>query len=226
MKFFLTIVATALFGLAGLPPKASAQILLAGNLRVEGGVGYANGGTDMNISTPGVGSVSTDMLGSGGVAAEAGLWWDNALNLPAVSLGAQYLYFGNSGSVSASSAGPFLGVTATANLDLITNALMFNAAWRPDVNGFHPFLGGGVGVAFSTLSGSALGYSTGNSQDAVAGQVFLGFDYDLTSNVYAGVTGRFFVSEATYHATNVGVPNSIDITNRPISLLAHLGVRF
>jgi len=197
-------------------------------MRLEGGVGYNNGGTDTTVSSPGVGSVSTNLLGGGGITADAGIWFDSPLGLPDISLGAQYLYFSDSGSITASSsAGPILGLTsATANLNLITNAMMFNAEWRPSISGFHPFLGTGVGVAFGTLSGSALGFSASNSQTSVAGQVFLGFDYDLTSNIYAGVTGRFFISEATYHAANIGIPNNIDITNRPISLTAHLGLQF
>ena len=113
---------------------------------------------------------------------------------------------------------------------------MFDAVWRPNIQRFHPFLGTGVGVAFTELSGSALGLSASDTQAAVAGQAFLGFDYDVTSNIYVGVTGRFFISEATYHVTNVRaqnntdiavrVQNNIDITNRPISLMAHLGLQF
>jgi len=214
--------------LATRPPAApSSGYVLPVRLRIEGGLGYNNGGTDTTISSPGIGSVSTNLFGGGGLAAEAAIWSDDML-MPTLSLGAQYLYFDDSGSITASSsAGPVLGLTsATANLGLTTNALMFDAAWRPNINGFHPFLGTGIGVAFTTLSGSALGFSASNSQAAVAGQAFLGFDYDLTSNVYAGVTGRFFISEATYHAPGVGVPNNINITNRPISLMAHIGVRF
>ena len=101
---------------------------------------------------------------------------------------------------------------------------------------FHPFLGAGIGVAFTDLSGSGLGFSSSNSQTAIAGQAFLGFDYDIASGIYVGLTGRFFISEATYHATSVNLPNGsnfpvfsqnrIDITNRPISLMGHVGVQF
>jgi hypothetical protein len=200
------------------------------SFRFEGGAGYNNGSRDLTVSVPGVGSVNTDLLGSGGVAAEAGAWVDGLWPaFPGLSLGAQYLYFDNSGSVTSTSTGvgtiPGLSST-TSNLRLTTNALMFDAAWRPTFEVVHPYLGAGVGIAFSDLTGSALGFSVSDSQTAVAGQVFLGFDYDLTSNLYAGVTGRFFISEATYHAPVSGIPNSIDITNRPISLTAHVGLRF
>ena len=181
------------------PPVLSTENSSAGGLRLEGGAGYNNGARGMTVSVPGIGSVSTNLLGGDGLAAEAALWFDSPLvALPAMSLGAQYLYFGGSGSVTtSSSAGPILGQTSvTANLNLITHAAMFNAAWHPNIGGVHPFLGAGVGVAFTTLSGSALGFSESNSQAAVAGQAFFGFDYDFTPNVYAGVTGRFFISEA------------------------------
>lgn len=195
-----------------------------GLFRIEGGLGYSNGGTDTTLSSPGIGSVSTDLLGGGGLTAEASLWIDHLLALRDISLGAQYLYFDGSGSVTAtSSAGSVLGLTsATGTLGLTTNAMMFNAAWRPDFGRVHPLLGAGVGVAFAELSGSALGLSISNSQTSLAGQVFLGFDYDLTEDIYAGVSGRFFISDATYQFPGA----SIQVTNRPISLLAHVGMRF
>jgi hypothetical protein len=222
------VLSTPAPGPAGSPPASqSSENALPMGLRIEGGLGYNNGGTDTTVSVPGTGSASTNLLGGGGVAAEAAIWADDML-MPTLSLGTQYLYFGDSGSVTASSsAGPVFGLTsATANLSLTTNAVMFDAAWRPSMAGIHPFLGAGIGVAFTTLSGSALGFSASNSQIAAAAQAFLGFDYDITSNIYVGVTGRFFISKATYHAAGFGVPSNIDITNRPISLMAHLGARF
>jgi hypothetical protein len=222
---------------AAPPPAVPWSPGLPLNLRIEGGVGYSNGGSDTTISSPGIGSLSTDLVGGGGIAAEAALWSDGML-LPDISLGAQYLHFDNSGSVTVSSAaGGLLGVTsATAHLDLTTNALMVAAEWRPKIAAFHPFLGTGVGVAFTDLSGSGFGFSASDSQTALAGQAFLGFDYDIAPNVYVGVTGRFFISDATYNTTSLHVPagggapvavtSNIDVTNRPISLMAHIGVQF
>jgi len=207
------------------------------NLRFEGGAGYNNGGTDTTVSSPGLGSVSTNLIGGGGLAAEAAVWSDT-LWFPGISVGAQYLHFDHSSSVTATSAaGPVFGLTsASASLNLDTNAAMFNVAWRPQVQLFHPFIGAGVGAAFTDLSASSLGFSASNSQTALAGQAFFGFDYDIAPNIYAGLTGRFFISEATYHVTSVVIPNgsqvpvrvqnNIDITNRPISLMAHVGVQF
>jgi hypothetical protein len=207
------------------------------HFRLEGGAGYNNSGTDTTVSSPGIGSVSTNLFGGGGLAAEAAFWSD-AMLYPTISLGAQYLHFDHSGSITATSAaGPVLGLTsATGHLDLTTNAVMFDAAWRPSVQGFHPFVGAGVGVAFSELSGSGLGFSASNSQTALAGQAFFGFDYDVAPGIYAGLTGRFFIGDATYHVTSVNLPNgsnipvlirnNIDITNRPISLMGHIGVQF
>jgi hypothetical protein len=198
-----------------------------GRVRLEGGLGYNSGARDMSISTAGTGSLSTSLIGGDGIAAEAALWADDMV-LPSISLGAQYLYLDNSGSVTASSlGGPIVGLTSvTSTLSLTTNAVMFNAAWRPTIERIHPFLGAGVGVAFTTLSGSALGFSASSSQTDAAAQVFLGFDYDLTPNIYTGVTGRFFISDTSYQVTTLGIPTKIDVTNRPISLMAHLGVRF
>src|ERR1041384_3578778 len=211
--------------------------ILPVRLRVEGGAGYNNGGTDTTVSSPGIGSVSTNLFGGGGLAAEAAIWSDGML-LPNVSLGAQYLHFDHSGSVTATSAaGPIFGLSsATGHLDLMTDAIMFNAAWRPTIQAFHPFFGAGVGVAFCELSGSGLGFSSSNSQRAVAGQAFFGFDYDIVPGIYVGLTGRFFISDATSRVTSVNLPNGsnspvfvqnkIDITNRPISLMGHNGVQF
>jgi hypothetical protein len=74
------------------------------------------------------------------------------------------------------------------------------------------------------------------AQTALAGQAFFGFDYDVAPNIYVGLTGRFFISEATYHVTSVVLPgggqvpvrvqNNIDITNGPLSLIAHVEVQF
>src|SRR5947207_1589782 len=82
------------------------------HLRLEGGAGYSNGGTNTTVSSPGVGSVSTNLFGGGGLAAEAAIWWDGIL-YPTISLGAQYLHFDHSGSVTVNSeAGPIFGLTS------------------------------------------------------------------------------------------------------------------
>lgn len=49
---------------------------------------------------------------------------------------------------------------------------------------------------------------------------------DLGSNIYAGVTERFFISDSTCGVSVLGLPVDIDVTNRPISLMGHLGMRF
>jgi hypothetical protein len=89
------------------------------NLRIEGGVGYNNGGTDTTVSSPGIGSVSTNLFGGGGIAAEAAIWSDFIL-LPSISIGAQYLHFDHAASITASSgAGSIFGLTsASGNLNL------------------------------------------------------------------------------------------------------------
>src|ERR1041384_6972581 len=86
--------------------------ILPVRLRVEGGAGYNNGGTDTTVSSPGIGSVSTNLFGGGGLAAEAGVWSDGML-MPNISLGGQFLPFDHSGSVTATTAaGTILGLTS------------------------------------------------------------------------------------------------------------------
>ena len=211
------------------PPPPPGSIPWLQGLRLEGGVGYNTGTRDTTISSPGIGSLSTDLIGGDGLAAQGAAWFDTRLMpVSILSVGAQYLRFNSGGSISAtSSMGPIFGLTsASADLKLDTDAVMLNAAWRAPMGGLYPFIGAGVGVAFQELSGSALGVSATKSRTDIAGQVFAGLDFDIGSNIYAGVTGRWFISDSTYNLDVGGVPVAVEVTNRPISLMGHLGMRF
>lgn len=227
LQFVGSSQAQDMLGRATPPARYGDSAWLQG-VRLEGGIGYNTGTWDTKASSPGIGSLSTDLLGGDGLAAAGAAWLDiRLMPVSIISLGAQYLHLDSGGSISANSTVPIFGLTsATGNLELGTEAVMFNAAWRAPLGGIYPFIGAGIGVAFQELSGSALGVSAKDSRTDLAAQVFVGLDFDIGANIYAGVTGRFFISDSTYDVNILGTPVEIDVTNRPISLMGHLGVRF
>ena len=217
---------------------ANAQTPL-NNFRIEGGVGYDIGNADLNTTTNIGGTPVTlkaNLIGSGGFAANAALWYDGAFGPPGtfpgdISIGLQYLHFSNDGTLSESGG----GVSASATLSRGTNAAMADVEWRPRDGRFHPFVGAGLGAAFTSINISAgiggiggIGGGGGSlptdNEVSFAAQGFFGFDYDFTSNLYGGVTGTFFYTDADYTKLIPGV--KLNIAYQELAVMAHLGWKF
>lgn len=222
-----------------LGASANAQTALH-NFRIEGGVGYDIGNSDIN-ATPSAGgpaaSVNINLIGTGGFAANAALWYDGAFGPPGtfpgdISIGLQYLHFDNDGTLSESAG----GTTASFNLSRGTNAAMADVEWRQRDGRFHPFVGAGLGAAFTSINISAsiggiggIGGLGGGSlptdnEVSLAAQGFFGFDYDFTPNLYGGVTGTFFYTDADYNKLLPGA--KLNISYQEMAVMAHLGWKF
>jgi len=216
------------------------------SFRIEGGLGYDVGISDLKASTSVLGlpvALTGDLLGASGLAANAGIWYDGAFGQPGtfpgdISIGAQYLHLTNDGSITASAGGL---ASAKADLSLNTDAVMANIAWRVNDGSLHPFIGAGIGVAFNEMSvgGSIAAGGLGlagsatlpsDSETAFAAQAFFGFDYDFTPNIYGGVTGRYVYSDATYSklvpASLIPGGVKLDLASNNLAVMAHLGWRF
>ncbi len=183
-------------------------------VRLEVGGGVQAGDPEIEF-----GGVSGDLDTGTGYVAGAAVWVDG-LGLEFLSLGVQYLRLAGN-DFSETGSGTFLGVTVAGTLDIepTIDAVMFNAALRKNDGTFHPYVGGGVGVAFSSadISASAVvvvGGSTfvvaGSADDndtGIAGQVFGGVDVDVTDNIYLGVNGRYLVTSANLFGADVNFGN-------------------
>jgi len=216
---------------------AGANSAQASNLRLEGGLGYDIGLSNLNANTtigPATINFQSDGIGGGGLAANAALWWDGAFGQPQtflgdLSIGAQYLHFTNDNQTTAGvTFGGGGGGGGSLNLGLDIDAVMANIAWRPSFGPVHPFFGVGGGVAFTNLTGkiNILGStaSTHDSETAAAGQAFLGFDYDITQHAYFGLTGTFFYTDSSYNKFFPGI--NVDVAQSQMALMAHLGWKF
>jgi hypothetical protein len=109
-----------------------------------------------------------------------------------LSLGLQYLYLSNR-----------LSFSDVDDQHTRIHTGMLNAAWRMNNGVVHPFIGAGIGFGVTTVEPA--GIEEDDTATDVAGQIFFGFDYDIFANVfdnsildnvYVGVNGRWFVTEA------------------------------
>jgi hypothetical protein len=215
----------------------------AADWRIEGGVGYTQGNNAASDSftTDGItANVSANGLGSGaGLAANAGLWvdapfsaWTQHWFTDCLSLGVQYLYLGNSLSLRGTVTSALNG-SASFNTDLQMNAVMFNAALRYNEGFLHPYVGGGfggvygiIGINYSAAATGIGAISGARSADfgTTAGQAFAGFDYDITSNIYAGVSGIFFFSDTSLN--HLLVQTAPNVSTHQMAGMAHVGWKF
>jgi len=216
----------------------------AADWRIEGGIGYTQGNSAASddFTTDGVtANVSANGLGTGaGLAANAGLWVDAPFSpwaasnwfIDSLSFGVQYLYLGNSQSFSASVTSAVSG-SASFKTDLQMNAAMFNAAFRYNEGFLHPYIGGGFGGVFGTIGVNYSATATGigaisgaPSTDfgTTAGQVFAGFDYDITNNLYVGFSGRFFFSDT--FVNHLIVQTAPNVSTQQMVGMAHIGWKF
>jgi len=212
----------AALGLAAALAAALAANAGAAEFRVEGGAGWTHADHDAE-NTGGSLLLTGEVEGFGGSgpAAQAAVWGDN-LFMPNLSMGFEYLFFGNGSEATFTDKGDRNDFDA----DLTLHAAMANIAWRLNEGRIHPFIGGGIGAAFVDFSGERTSTSAGivtvsdfdESETVLAWQVFGGFDYDLSERIYVGVSGRYFAFN--------GDPFGADVDLREISLMGHVGLKF
>ena len=148
-----------------------------------------------------------------------------------LSLGLEYLRLQDSDfSESVSGSGTALGVTFSGTLGLdiepTIDAVMVNAAIRNNSGNSHPYIGGGIGFARAdvtisgtgTFNGEPISGSVDVDDTAFAGQLFIGFDYDVVGSLYLGVNGRYFLMDADLLGA--------DVEFRIWSVMGIVGFRF
>jgi hypothetical protein len=178
--------------------------------RIEGEAGATSGQNDVRVSEAGIGTLEADSLGGTGIAGGASIWLDGQL-FDDLSLGARYLHTDNSVSLKG---------LAIGDAHFASNAFLVDAAWRINSGSLHPFIGIGAGMGLN--QGGATGWNAHSEAD-FAGDVFAGFDYDLSRHFYVGIKGEFFyTSEGAPRGYTIAASN----TNRQTALTAHFGLRF
>jgi len=215
----------------------------AANWRIEGGFGYTQGNNvaSDSFTTDGITvNLSANGLGSGaGLAASGGLWvdapfgaWTQNWFTDCLSLGVQYLYLSNSQSFNGTVTSAVSG-SAGFKTNLQMNAVMFNAALRYNEGFLHPYVGGGFGGVFGIIGANVSATATGlgtisgaRSADfgTTAGQVFAGFDYDITSTLYAGFSGTFFFADT--YVNHLLVQTAPNVSTHQMAGMAHVGWKF
>ena len=217
------LVTTVFAGLLLITLSASA--FAANHFRLQFGAGVQGGDPEVTFA-----DVSGDLDTDTGIAISGGAWVDK-VGWKHLSLGLEYLGLQDS-DFSESASGTFLGVTLSGTLDIepSIDALMINAAIRKNDGSIHPYIGGGIGVGFVdvdltasltvTVDGETFAASGSASDDdtAIAGQLFIGFDYDVVGNLYLGVNGRYFLMDADLFGA--------DIEFRTWSVMGIVGFRF
>lgn len=230
MQFFNTLSRISMAGLLAIPlavafdRDANAEGT-SNNLRVELGAGVQAG--DPTIEFAGL---SEDLDTDTGYAITGAVWVDGVM-AEFVSLGFQYLRL-DGADFNQTATGTFLGATLTGTVDITTdiNAFMANAALRKNDGRFHPYVGGGVGVALTNSEISATvtvvvngqtfsaAGSDSDSHASFAGQVFGGADYDVSDEIYVGINGRYFITNADLFGA--------DVAFRTFAVMAVVGFRF
>jgi len=217
------LVTTVFAGLLLITLSASA--FAANHFRIQFGAGVQGGDPEVTVA-----DVSFDLDTDTGFAISGGAWVDKVgwkhLSLGLEYLGLQDSDFSKSGSVT------IPGFTASGTLDIepTIDAFMINAAIRNNSGNSHPYIGGGIGFALAsadvTISGAGTingepvsgSFSTDDDDTAFAGQLFIGFDYDVVGSLYLGVNGRYFLMDADLFGA--------DVEFRTWSVMGIVGFRF
>lgn len=213
-----------MLSVSGVPAPAAAEELLK-NVRLEIGGGIQAGDPDIEFAG------ASDELDTGtGYAVGAGIWLDRVF-IDYLSVGVQYLRLAGN-DFSESGSGTVLGVAVSGTLDIepTIDAFMANAALRLNDGRWHPYVGGGIGLAHAsadvTLSATFVVngqtfVGVGSAEDSdtsFAGQAFAGVDFDVTDNIYVGLNGRYFITNSTLHGA--------DVDFRNVAGMAVVGFRF
>ena len=215
------LVTTVFAGLLLITLSASA--FAANHFRLQFGAGVQGGDPEVAFA-----DVSGDLDTDTGFAISGGAWVDKVgwkyLSLGLEYLGLQDSDFSESGSVS----GTALGVTFSGTIDIepTIDAFMINAAIRNNSGNSHPYIGGGIGFALAsadasgtlTIDGETGSASIDDDDTAFAGQLFIGFDYDVVGSLYLGVNGRYFLMDADLFGA--------DVEFRTWSVMGIVGFRF
>lgn len=189
--------------LAGVAPSDAA----AAEFRVEAGLGVAHGDHNLaysrNLNAVGLSVDSSSAINGSGIAVTAGAWVDGLL-FKNLSFGLEYLHIENSADLDLTVKALGETVSVGSGADLGINALMLNAAWRQNRGTIHPYVALGAGATRleasidSDVTATAgiselrlLDFS--DSAYAPAGQVVIGFDYDVSERVYVGAAARYFL---------------------------------
>ncbi len=109
---------------------------------------------------------------------------------------------------------------------------MINAAIRNNSGNSHPYIGGGIGFAVAsadasgtlTIDGETGSASVDDDDTAFAGQLFIGFDYDVDANWYVGINGRYFLMDADLFGDLLGA--DVEVEFRTWSVMGIVGLRF
>lgn len=197
---------------------------LLAHIRLELGGGAQWGDPELTFA-----GASADLDTGVGYAVTAGGWVDQVLT-DYVSVGVQYLRLDNSDFSQLGSVG-IPGVSATGQFEFepTIDSVMVNLVSRLPRGTFHPYAGGGVGVAFvssdfkfgsPTTIGTSTFTGTTSADDrdtAFAWQIMAGMDVDITDKWYIGVNGRYFATNVTLFG--------IDVEFRNIAAMAVAGYR-
>ena len=206
------LVTTVFAGLLLITLSASA--FAANHFRLQFGAGVQGGDPEVAFA-----DVSGDLDTDTGFAISGGAWVDKVgwkhLSLGLEYLGLQDSDFSESFSGSVTVLGGTLSGTIDVDIEPTIDAVMFNAAIRKNDGSIHPYFGGGIGVGFASADVTASGTGTFNGEPvsvagsiddddtAIAGQLFVGFDYDVVGSLYLGVNGRYFLMDADLFGVDV-----------------------
>ena len=218
-------------GLGGALLIGLSSTAFAGNdssWRAEFGIGAQGGDPEISIA-----GVTDDLETDTGLALSAGLWFDGLVGDKNLSLGLQYKRHQDS-DFSEGVNFVVLGVTLGATLDIepTLDIFLVNAAYRDNKGAFgdpkfHPYIGAGIGFAKSeadisaalTVNGTVVASAAASDDDTnIAGQVFIGADYDFTDSIYGGVNVSYFATDATLFGA--------DVEFRNLGAMAVIGVKF
>ncbi len=178
------------------------------HFRAEIQAGGSFGGTEISFS-----GVSDDIDPDTGLIIGGGIWQDEVIT-PIISVGLTY-HHTKGADYEESVGGTFGDATLAGNLNIEheIDAVMANIMIRDNQgklmnnSKFHPYIGGGLGIAnvdadISATAAVTVGGSTftglGTAEDGdsnLAAQAFIGFDYDVTNNVYFGFNASYFYTD-------------------------------
>ena len=155
----------------------------------------------MKVSDPDDSSNYMDLSLNNGYNLGIKTGWNTPFTRRIMAMEIEYNYFNN----NLDNSKLVYGETYDGNMSV--HALLFNLKARYPQGMFHPYIGGGMGVAFMSVGditerGSFPGLIKGDSGTAFCWQFLTGLDFDITPNFGVNIGYKYFATKPTVGSKN------------------------
>ena len=103
--------------------------------------------------------------------------------------------------------------------DIGVHGITFAGKGVYPIKNFEPFIGGGFGIYSSYYTGTLKGVFVHNKDNVLGGHLLIGADYNIVSNIFVGVEGKYLFTEKAEY-------NGVKVNLNGFATIMRLGLRF